>query len=159
MKIVITEEQKNKLFVPRKIDERQEQFKQKLSEKTKEIISHFNISQIINHGRIDDYDEEILSSNINDGYHRVIIDNINYHGFPIKVDTISEELVLNWEEMLATYLNMIIPQPSDESISKSQPNIVGRMYRVEITPSKMYISFSYGIVEYTNKKGNETITL
>ena len=124
MKIVITEEQKNKLFVPRKIDERQEQFKQKLSEKTKEIISHFNISQIINHGRIDDYDEEILSSNINDGYHRVIIDNINYHGFPIKVDTISEELVLNWEEMLATYLNMIIPQPSDESISKSQPNIV-----------------------------------
>jgi hypothetical protein len=159
MKILITEEQKKKLFIPRRIDERKEQFKKEFSEKTKELLSHFNITEIVNHGRIDDYENEISGEDIEEGYSKIVIDGKNYHRFPIKVDTISEELILNWEEMLATYLNMIIPQPSDESISKSQPNVVGRMFRVDITPSKIDISFSCSIVEYVNKKGNETITL
>jgi hypothetical protein len=61
--------------------------------------------------------------------------------------------------MLATYLNTILPQPSDESINNASPNVVGRMFKVDITQSKIDISFSYSIVEYINKKGNETITL
>ena len=61
--------------------------------------------------------------------------------------------------MLATYLNTIIPQPSDESINNASPNVVDRMFKVDITQSKIDISFSYSIVEYINKKGNETITL
>jgi hypothetical protein len=52
-----------------------------------------------------------------------------------------------------------MPQPSDESIYKSEPNVIGRMYRIDITPSKIDISFSYAIVEYINKEGKETITL
>lgn len=83
MKIIITEEQKKKLFVPRNIDKRQEQLKKELSQKTKEILSYFNITKIRNHGRIDDYDSEITSeSHIEYGYTIVIIDGINYYGFP-----------------------------------------------------------------------------
>ena len=159
MKIVITEEQKKKLFIPRRIDERQEQLKKELIERTKELLSYFNITEIMVHARVDDYDTEIVGEDIQDGYNRLIIDGKNYHGFPIKVDTISEELVLNWEEMLAIYLNTVIPQPSDESINNASPNIVGRMFRVDITPSRINTRFSYSIVEYINKKGNETITL
>jgi hypothetical protein len=130
-----------------------------LIEKTKEILSHFNITEIIIGGGIDNYEDQIVGEDIQDGYNRLIIDGKNYHGFPIKVDTISEELVLNWEEMLATYLNTVIPQPSDESINNASPNVVGRMFKVDITQSKIDISFSYSIVEYINKKSNETITL
>ena len=157
MKILITEEQKKKLFVPRRIDERKEQFKKEFSEKTKELLSHFNITEIVNHGRIDDYENEISGEDIEEGYSKIVIDGKNYYGFPNW--ELVEDLINNWEEMLAGYLNMIIPQPSDESISKSQPNIVGRMFRVDITPSKIDISFSCSIVEYINKTGNETITL
>ena len=162
MKIVITEEQKKKLFVPRKIDERQGQLKKELVKKTKELLSRFNITEIMNHGRIDDYDEVITAEDHLDGaYEKVIIDGKNYHGFP-KMDDVDDETIdfLNeWEEMLATYLNTIMPQPSDESIYKSEPNVIGRMFRVDITPSKIDISFSCSVVEYINKKGNETITL
>jgi len=157
MKILITEEQKKKLFIPRRIDERKEQFKKEFSEKTKELLSHFNITEIVNHGRIDDYENEISGEDIEEGYSKIVIDGKNYYGFPNW--ELVEDLINNWEEMLAGYLNMIIPQPSDESISKSQPNIVGRMFRVDITPSKIDISFSCSIVDYINKKGNETITL
>ena len=167
MKIVITEEQKNKLFIPRKIDERQGQLKKELVKKTKELLSRFNITEIMNHGRIDDYDEVITAEDHLDGaYEKVIIDGKNYHGiFSIMDDVniiVDDEIIdfLNeWEEMLATYLNTIMPQPSDESIYKSEPNVIGRMYRIDITPSKIDISFSYAIVEYINKEGKETITL
>ena len=162
MKIVITEEQKKKLFVPRKIDERQEQLKKELVKKTKEMLSYFNITEIMLHGRIDDYDQEITAQyNLSDAYEKVIIGGKNYYGFPRMVN-INEEIINiinNWEDMLATYLNTILPQPSDESINNASPNIVGRMFRVDITPSKIDISFSCSIVEYINKKGNETITL
>jgi hypothetical protein len=161
MKIVITEEQKKKLFIPRRIDERQGQFKKEFSEKTKELLSHFNITEIVNHGRIDDYENEISGEDIEEGYSKIVIDGKNYHGFP-KMDDVDDETIdfLNeWEEMLATYLNTIMPQPSDESIYKSEPNVIGRMYRIDITPSKIDISFSYAIVEYINKEGKETITL
>jgi hypothetical protein len=69
------------------------------------------------------------------------------------------DIINSWEDMLATYLNTIIPQPSDESINNASPNVVDRMFKVDITQSKIDISFSYSIVEYINKKGNETITL
>jgi hypothetical protein len=69
------------------------------------------------------------------------------------------DIINNWEDMLVAYLNTIIPQPSDESINNASPNIVGRMFRVDITPSRINTRFSYSIVEYINKKGNETITL
>ena len=157
MKILITEEQKKKLFIPRRIDERKEQFKKEFSEKTKELLSHFNIIEIINHGRIDDYENEISGEDIEEGYSKIVIDGKNYYGFPNW--ELVEDLINNWENMLLVYLNMIIPQPSDESISKSQPNVVGRMFRVDITPSKIDISFSCSFVEYINKKGNETINL
>lgn len=157
MKIIITEEQKKKLFVPRNIDERQEQLKKELSQKTKEILSYFNITKIRNHGRIDDYDSEITSeSHIEYGYTIVIIDGINYYGFPKDAD---EETINSWEDTLATYLNSIIPYSTEETLSKGSPNIVNRMYRVDITPSKIDISFSYSIIEYSDKKGSDTISL
>jgi hypothetical protein len=165
MKIVITEEQKKKLFIPRRIDERQEQLKKELIEKTKEILSHFNITEIIIGGRIDDYENKISGDDIQDGYNRLIIDGKNYYGFSdvetilSKVTDYDSDLVNDWEEMLAIYLNTVIPQPSDESINNASPNIVGRMFRVDITPSRINTSFSYSIVEYINKEGNETITL
>lgn len=162
MKIVITEEQKNKLFIPRKIDERQGQLKKELVKKTKELLSRFNITEIMNHSRIDDYDEVITAEDHLDGaYEKVIIDGKNYHGFPQmgNGDDETVDFLNEWEEMLASYLNMIIPQPSDESIYKSEPNVIGRMYRIDITPSKIDISFSYAIVEYINKEGKETINL
>jgi hypothetical protein len=158
MKIVITEEQKKKLFIPRRIDERQEQLKKELIEKTKEILSHFNITEIIIGGGIDNYEDQIVGEDIQDGYDRLIIDGKNYYGFP-KMEDVDEDLINNWEDMLAIYLNTVIPQPSDESINNVSPNIVGRMFRVDITPSKIDIRFSYSIVEYINKEGNETITL
>jgi len=49
---------------------------------------------------------------------------------------------------------MKIPQPSDESINNASPNIVGRMFRVDITPSRIDISFSCSIVEYINELPN-----
>jgi len=165
MKIIITEEQKKKLFIPRRIDERKEQLKKELSEKTKELLSHFNITEIVNHGRIDDYEDEIVDKDIENGYSKIVIDGKNYYGFSdvetilSKVTDYDSDLVNDWEEMLAGYLNVNIPQPSDESIYKSEPNVIGRMYKVVITPSSMNISFSYAIVEYTEKEGNETITL
>jgi hypothetical protein len=165
MKIVITEEQKKKLFIPRRIDERQEQLKKELIEKTKEILSHFNITEIVNHGRIDDYENEISGDDIEEGYSKIVIDGKNYYGFSdvetilSKVTDYDIDLVNDWEEMLAIYLNTVIPQPSDESIENASPNVVGRMFKVDITQSKIDISFSYSIVEYINKKGNETITL
>jgi hypothetical protein len=162
MKIVITEEQKKKLFVPRKIDERQEQLKKELVKKTKEMLSYFNITEIMLHGRIDDYDREITAEDhLDDTYEKLIIDGKNYYGFPKMEDMDDEifDLINNWEDMLATYLNTILPQPSDESINNASPNVVGRMFRVDITPSKIDISFSCSVVEYINKKGNETITL
>ena len=159
MKIVITEEQKKKLFIPRDIDKRKERLRKELVEKTKEILSVFNITEIINHGRIDDYDEVITAKEHLDGsYSRVIIDGKNYHGFP-QMDEKNENLIYDWEELLATYLNTILPQPSDESIYKSKPNVIGRMFKITITPTKIDISFSYGVVEYSDKKGKETITL
>jgi hypothetical protein len=163
MKIVITEEQKKKLFIPRRIDERQEQLKKELIEKTKEILSHFNITEIVNHGRIDDYEDQIVGEDIQDGYNRLIIDGKNYYGFSdvetilSKVTDYDIDLVNDWEDMLAIYLNTVIPQPSDESINIASPNIVGRMFRVDITPSRINTRFSYSIVEYINKEGNETI--
>jgi hypothetical protein len=75
------------------------------------------------------------------------------------MEDVDEDLINNWEEMLAIYLNTVIPQPSYESIENTSPNVVGRMFRVDITPSKIDIMFSYSIVEYINKEGNETITL
>ena len=69
------------------------------------------------------------------------------------------DIINSWEDMLATYLNTVIPQPSDESIENASPNVVGRMFKVDITQSKIDISFSYAIVEYINKEGKETITL
>jgi hypothetical protein len=155
MKIIITEEQKKKLFIPRRIDERKEQLKKELSEKTKELLSHFNITEIVNDGRIDDYENEIS------GYNKIVIKGKNYYGFSdvetilSKVTDYDSDLVNDWEEMLAGYLNTIIPQ----SDNIQTPNISDRMYKVVITPSSMNISFSYAIVEYTEKKGNETITL
>jgi hypothetical protein len=157
MKIVITEEQKKKLFIPRRIDERKEQFKKEFSEKTKELLSHFNKTEIVNHGRIDDYENKISGDDIEEGYSKIVIDGKNY-GFP-KMEDVDEDLINNWEEMLAIYLNTVIPQPSYESIENTSPNVVGRMFRVDITPSKIDIMFSYSIVEYINKEGNETITL
>jgi hypothetical protein len=165
MKIVITEEQKKKLFIPRRIDERKEQFKKEFSEKTKELLSHFNITEIVNHGRIDDYENEISGEDIEEGYSKIVIDGKNYYGFSdvetilSKVTDYDSDLINNWEDMLAGYLNMNIPPPSYESIHNASPNIVGRMFRVDITPSKIDIRFSYSIVEYINKEGNETITL
>jgi hypothetical protein len=158
MKIVITEEQKKKLFIPRRIDERKEQFKKEFSEKTKELLSHFNITEIVNHCRIDDYENEISGEDIEEGYSKIVIDGKNYYGFP-KMEDVDKDLINNWEDMLAGYLNMNIPPPSYESIHNTSPNIVGRMFRVDITPSKIDIRFSYSIVEYINKEGNETITL
>ena len=161
MKIIITEEQKKKLFIPRRIDERKEQLKKELSEKTKELLSHFNITKIVNHGRIDDYEDEIVNEDIENGYNKIVIKGKNYYGFSdvetilSKVTDYDSDLVNDWEEMLAGYLNTIIPQ----SDNIQTPNISGRMYKVVITPSSMDISFSYSIVEYTEKKGNETITL
>jgi hypothetical protein len=165
MKIVITEEQKKKLFIPRRIDERKEQFKKEFSEKTKELLSHFNITEIVNHGRIDDYENKISGDDIEEGYSKIVIDGKNYYGFSdvetilSKVTDYDSDLVNDWEEMLAIYLNTVIPQPSYESIENTSPNVVGRMFRVDITPSKIDIMFSYSIVEYINKEGNETITL
>ena len=165
MKIVITEEQKKKLFIPRRIDERKEQFKKEFSEKTKELLSHFNITEIVNHGRIDDYENEISGEDIEEGYSKIVIDGKNYYGFSdvetilSKVTDYDSDLINNWEDMLAIYLNTVIPPPSYESIHNASPNIVGRMFRVDITPSKIDIRFSYSIVEYINKEGNETITL
>jgi hypothetical protein len=69
------------------------------------------------------------------------------------------DIINNWEDMLVAYLNTIIPQPSDESINNASPNVVGRMFRVDITPSRINTRFSCSVVEYINKKGNETITL
>lgn len=158
MKIVITEEQKNKLFVPRKLDERQEQLKKELVKKTKEIISRFNVSEIVNHCRIDDYDEEINTDNIDGHYSRLIINGKNYYGFP-KTSGDDNIFINGWEDILATYLNTILPQPSEDSLQNASPDVVGRMFRTDITPSKIDINFYYSIVEYTNKKGNETITL
>jgi hypothetical protein len=159
MKIVITEEQKKKLFTPKNIDERKEQFKKYLSEKTKEILSHFNITEIMIHYRIDDYDEIITAEeHLEGGYDKLIIGGKNYKGFP-EMSKEDNYMVINWEEMLSGYLNTIIPQPSDESIYKAEPNVVGRMFRIDITPSEINISFSYSIVEYKNKKGKETIKL
>jgi hypothetical protein len=162
MKIVITEEQKNKLFIPRKIDERQEQLKKELIERTKELLSYFNITEIMVHARVDDYDTEITAEEyLEDCYEKFIIDGKNYRGFPKMEDMDDEifDLINSWEDMLATYLNTVIPQPSDESIENASPNVVGRMFKVDITQSKIDISFSYSIVEYINKKSNETITL
>ena len=161
MKIVITEEQKKKLFIPRNIDERQEQLKKELVKKTKELLSYFNVTEILLHSRIDDYDELITAEDhLEYGYEKFIIDGKNYGGFPKRDDMDDNifDLISNWEDMLAVYLNTIIPPPSYESIHNASPNIAGRMLRVDITPSKIYISFSYSIVEYTQKKGNETIT-
>jgi hypothetical protein len=162
MKIVITEEQKNKLFIPRKIDERQGQLKKELIRITKKILSHFNITEMMLHGSIDDYDDEITAEDHLEGsYNKLIIDRVNYYGFPKQSDLDDKiiELINNWEDTLATYLNTVIPQPSDESIATSSPNIINRVFRVDITPSKIDVSFSYSIVEYTKKKGNEAITL
>lgn len=160
MKIVITEEQKKKLFIPRRIDERKEQFKKEFSEKTKELLSHFNITEIIIGGGIDNYEDQIVGEDIQDGYDRLIIDGKNYYGFSdvetilSKVTDYDIDLVNDWEEMLAIYLNTVIPQPSDESINIASPNIVGRMFRVDITPSRINTSFSYSIVEYINELPN-----
>jgi hypothetical protein len=161
MKIIITEEQNKKLFIPRNIDTRQEQLKKLLGEKTKEIISRFNITEIMLHGRIDDYDEEISAEHLDGSYEKLIIGGKNYYGFPrmVNIDKEIINITNDWENMLATYLNTILPQPSEESINKASPNVVSRMFRVDINPSKIDISFSYSIVEYNNKNGNETITL
>jgi hypothetical protein len=157
MKIIITEEKKKKLFVPRNIDERREQLKKELGEKTKKILSYFNITKIRNHGRIDDYDSEIDSElHIKYGYSILIIDGKNYYGFPKNED---EEMIYSWEDTLAVYLNSIIPYSTEESLSKSSPNIVNRLYRVDITPSKIDVIFSYSIIEYFDKKGSDTISL
>jgi hypothetical protein len=159
MKIVITEEQKKKLFTPRNIDERKEQLKKYLSEKTKNLLSRLNITEIMVHARIDDYDEIITPmDHLEGGYDKLIIDGKNYNGFPKMVGD-DENMVINWEDTLTTFLNSIIPQPSDESIYKAEPNVVGRMFRVDITPSKINIIFSYSIVEYKDKEGKETINL
>jgi hypothetical protein len=159
MKIVITEEQKKKLFTPKNIDERKEQLKKDLSEKTKNLLSRLNITEIMVHARIDDYDEIITPmDHLDDAYSKLIIDGKNYNGFP-KMSEEDENMVINWEDTLTIFLNSIIPQPSDESIYKAEPNVVGRMFRVDITPSKINISFSYSIVEYKDKEGKETINL
>jgi len=159
MKIVITEEQKKKLFTPKNIDERKEQLKKDLSEKTKNLLSRLNITEIMVHARIDDYDEIITPmDHLDDAYSKLIIDGKNYNGFP-KMSEEDENMVINWEDTLTIFLNSIIPQPSDESIYKAEPNVVGRMFRVDITPSKINIIFSYSIVEYKNKEGKETIDL
>ena len=159
MKIVITEEQKKKLFVPLDLDKRNKQFKDEFAKKTKELLSRFNITEIMNHGRVDDYDEITAEDTLDGAYEKVIMDGKNYHGFPRFDNEEDEELILEWEDMLATYLNMLIPQPTEESLSKSEPSVVGRMYRVDITPKKIDVSFYYAIVEYIEKEGKESITL
>lgn len=157
--ILEDEKPKKKLFVPRDIDKRKEQLKKELVGKTKELLSVFNITEIINQCRIDDYDEVITAEDHLDGlYSRVIIDGKNYHGFP-QMDEKNKKLIYGWEELLATYLNTILPQPSDESIYKAEPNVIGRMFKITITPTKIDISFSYAVVEYSDKEGKETITL
>lgn len=159
MKIIITEEQKKNLFVPRNIDERKSQLKTMLVNKTKDILSRFNITKIVNHGRIDDYDERIdAEEHITEGYETVIIDGKNYYGFPT-LDETDEQYMYDWEEILATYLNSLIPQSPSEEISRSVPSINGRMYKVIITPESIDISFSYNVIKYKNNKGSETINL
>ena len=147
---------KGKLFVPRKIDERKEELKKELINSTKNMTSYFNISEIIIQGRIDDYDEEISPDNIQDGYTKVIIDGKNYFGFP-KVEETEEDIINNWEDIVASYLNSLIPQSSFESIQKANPNITGRMFKLNITPSNIKVSFSYDEVKYSNRKSNFTI--
>ena len=79
--------------------------------KSKELISALNVTEIMLHARIDDYDEIITSEDHIDGsYSKVIIDGKNYFGFP-QSDEKDEGLVYDWEETLSTYLNSIIPQP------------------------------------------------
>lgn len=159
MKIVITEEQKKKLFVPLDLDKRNKQFKDEFAKKTKELLSRFNITEIMNHGRVNDIIEITAEDTLDGAYEKVIMDGKNYHGFPRFDNEEAEELILEWEDMLATYLNMLIPQPTEESLSKSEPSVVGRMYRVDITPKKIDVSFYYAIVEYIEKEGKESITL
>lgn len=165
MKIVITEEQKKKLFVPLDLDKRNKQFKDEFAKKTKELLSRFNITEIMNHGRVNDIFEITAEDTLDGAYEKIIIDGKNYHGFP-RFDDFprfdndeDEEIISEWEDMLATYLNILIPQPTEESLSKSEPSVVGRMYRVDITPKKIDVSFYYAIVEYTEKEGKESITL
>ena len=158
MKIVITEEQKKKLFVPRNIDKRRDDLKKEFIKLTKEILSHLKISEIVNHGRIDDYDGEITRDDIQYNYEHVVMNNKNFYGFP-KLNGDGLKLVSLWEETLAGYLNSLIPYSDEEFLSRGKPVFVGRMYKVKITPSDINISFEYSTIEYTPHKSKETIKL
>ena len=158
MKIIITEEQKKKLFIPRKIDERREQLKKQLIDSTKNMLSQLKIEKIVNHARIDDYEDDIDGEFIEDSYSEVIIGGKNYYGMP-KVNESEEEIINYWEDILAIYINSILPQPNYESVQDNKPNIIGRMFRVDVTPKNINISFTYKEVKYEDRKGNESITL
>jgi hypothetical protein len=120
MKIIITEEQKKKLFIPRKIDEREveaEKLKQKFISEIKEIIEEegmIGMSELGGNSIVYGYspeDEEnevaLIEEFYSDHVEVVVYGGYKYNteetSFPVKYEELKLEQLVGIRELLETY--------------------------------------------------------
>jgi|688.fasta_scaffold25906_12 hypothetical protein len=119
MKIIITEEQKKKLFIPRNIDDRKidaNKIKQKYISEIKEIIEEegsISMGELdgdsIMYGYATEYGDEIaLIEGFYSDYVKVVVYggykyNTEETSFPVKYEELDLDLIMKIRELLETY--------------------------------------------------------
>ena len=117
MKIIITEEQKNKLFIPRKIDERDVEFEKIVKIGSDKFLKDNNIKSLRYIVKADEIWDDLDYADIQNAirYHGKIILN-NDKNFDIKrlyYEIIHSDL-LDYSETISSYLSYLITQHNPE---------------------------------------------